>query len=173
VTTVPKRKTMAAAFRSRISSAKARNRPYDYDDLVAAIELLAALSGWVERLEGATERAFLRRNPSVGSMLDAACAYASGSSVTNELMADISMIGREIRSQRTKEGLAHARINGTRSGKPIGRPRRLNEEFVARVRELAASGQSSRQIAVILNVPRRTVRRALEGQAKIASSGIQ
>lgn len=69
------------------------------------------------------------------------------------------------RSERTKAGLARVRSHGSKSGRPIGRPRRLDETTLARERGLAASGQSSRQIAVALKLPRRTVRRALEGQA--------
>lgn len=60
---------------------------------------------------------------------------------------------RERRSERTKAGLARVRDKGS-SGKPIGRPRWLDDAMVARVRELAAGGQSSRQIAVALKVPR-------------------
>jgi DNA invertase Pin-like site-specific DNA recombinase len=89
------------------------------------------------------------------------------------LVAIFSWVGeqeREQRSARTKAGLARVREKGSKSGKPIGRPRRLDAGTVARVRGLAASGQSSRQIAVALKVPRRTVRRALEaGQNGVAS----
>jgi len=74
------------------------------------------------------------------------------------------------RSERTKAGLARVREQGTRSGKPVGRPRRLDDETVARVRALAAAGRSSRAIATALKLPRRTVRRALEpGQNVLAS----
>jgi DNA invertase Pin-like site-specific DNA recombinase len=69
---------------------------------------------------------------------------------------------REQRSARTKAGLARVRKNGSKSGRAIGRPRRLDDGTVARVRGLAASGRSSREIAVALKLPRRTVRRALE-----------
>jgi hypothetical protein len=158
----PKRKTMMAAFRSRIASAKSSDRPYDYNDIAAALELLAALSCWIERLEGAADRAVLRGAPTAAALLDATGVYAGGNSVAQEIMADIAMIGREIRSQRTKEGLARARVNGTRSGKPVGRPRRLDDTAVTRVRTLSASGQSSRKIAVALKVSRTTIRRVLE-----------
>jgi len=70
---------------------------------------------------------------------------------------------REQRSARTKAGLARVRKHGSKSGRAIGRPLRLDEGTVARVRGLAAGGQSSRQIAVALKLPRRTVRRALDG----------
>jgi hypothetical protein len=158
-----KRKTMAAAFRSRIASAKALDRPYSYDDVAAALETLAALCGWVDRIESVVERANFRRNPSAASLLDATGACVGGSLIAQEIIADIAMIGREIRSQRTKEGLARARIYGTKSGRHIGRPRRLDDVLIARIRALGAGGQSSRQIAVALNIPRRTIRRALEG----------
>jgi putative DNA-invertase from lambdoid prophage Rac len=69
---------------------------------------------------------------------------------------------REQRSARTKAGLARVRERGSKSGRPIGRPRRLDDTTIARARELAAKGRSSREIAVALKLPRRTVRRALE-----------
>jgi DNA invertase Pin-like site-specific DNA recombinase len=81
---------------------------------------------------------------------------------------------REQRSARTKAGLARVRQRGSKSGKPIGRPRRLDQETVARVHSLAARGQSSRAIAVALKVPRRTVRRALEtGQKGLSSKPLK
>jgi DNA invertase Pin-like site-specific DNA recombinase len=55
---------------------------------------------------------------------------------------------REQRSARTKAGLARVRAHGSKSGKSIGRPRRLDSETVSRVRALAAARQSSRAIAV-------------------------
>lgn len=68
---------------------------------------------------------------------------------------------REQRSARTKAGLARVRRVGSKSGKPIGRPPRLDAAAVARVRALRAEGRSTRSIAMALHVPRGTVRRAL------------
>jgi DNA invertase Pin-like site-specific DNA recombinase len=68
---------------------------------------------------------------------------------------------RERRSERTKAGLNRVRAHGSRSGKPIGRPRRLDASGLARVRELRAAGRSVRSIAMAVGVPRPTVQRAL------------
>jgi putative DNA-invertase from lambdoid prophage Rac len=68
---------------------------------------------------------------------------------------------RDRRSERTKAGLARVRAHGSRSGKPIGRPPRLDAAGLARVRELAAQGRSVRSIAMAVGVPRPTVQRAL------------
>jgi putative DNA-invertase from lambdoid prophage Rac len=70
---------------------------------------------------------------------------------------------RERRSERTKAGLARVRAHGSRSGKPIGRPRRLDAKTIADVRDRAARGESTRKIAEALSMPRRTVRQALSG----------
>jgi putative DNA-invertase from lambdoid prophage Rac len=69
---------------------------------------------------------------------------------------------RERRGERTRAGLERVRTYGSRSGRPIGRPRRLDAETVASVLRLAAEGESQRDIAVAIKLPRRTVRRALE-----------
>jgi DNA invertase Pin-like site-specific DNA recombinase len=69
--------------------------------------------------------------------------------------------------ERTKAGLARVREHGSRSGRPIGRPRRLDAKTVAAVRCLAGEGRSGRQIAVALKVPRSTVRRALAPVAPV------
>lgn len=67
------------------------------------------------------------------------------------------------RSERTRAGLARVREHGSKSGKPIGRPPRLDAAAVARVRALHAEGRSTRSIAMALHVPRGTVKRALAG----------
>ena len=56
-----------------------------------------------------------------------------------------------------KAGLDRARASGTRSGRPIGRPRRQFD--VERARAMRAEGRSWRYIAQALKVPRRTVER--------------
>ncbi len=47
---------------------------------------------------------------------------------------------RERRSERTRAGMERVRAHGSKSGKPIGRPPRLDAAGLARVRELAAGG---------------------------------
>jgi len=63
--------------------------------------------------------------------------------------------------ERTIAGMARAAEKGTRSGKPIGRPRRLARADVERIAALDAEGRSGRDIAKALKVPRTTLRRAL------------
>ncbi len=62
-------------------------------------------------------------------------------------------------SERVRAGLARAKVEGTRSGKPLGRPRVIfNRETVA---ELKRQGKSWRHIARVCRVGVTTVRRAL------------
>jgi DNA invertase Pin-like site-specific DNA recombinase len=77
----------------------------------------------------------------------------------------VSWLGEQERKrliERTHAGMARAREKGTKSGRPIGRPRRLARTDVERITALSAAGRSAREIAVALKVPRTTVRRALE-----------
>lgn len=88
----------------------------------------------------------------------------TGGPVRDLLLAIFSWVAEQERrrlGERTKAGLARVREHGSRSGRPIGRPRRLDAQTAAAVVRLAAEGRSGRQIAVALKVPRRTVRRAL------------
>lgn len=70
------------------------------------------------------------------------------------------------RSERTKAGLARVREKGSKSGRAIGRPPRLDAEGVARVLALATEGRSVRSIAMAVGVPRPTVQRALKASRK-------
>ena len=64
-------------------------------------------------------------------------------------------------SERVRAGLNRVRVNGSRSGKPVGRPRAVfrREDAIA----LRNSGLSWRQIASRLRVGMTTVRRACAG----------
>lgn len=91
---------------------------------------------------------------------------------------------RAIITERVRSGIARVQATGkTRSGKPVGRPRReVNLPDVFRLRR---EGRTWRQIAQALKVPRRTVERAYhqhlaqnpgretatDGGAEIAVSG--
>lgn len=77
-----------------------------------------------------------------------------------QVFGAVAEFERALIRDRVRAGVARAQATGrTRSGRPIGRPRRVVD--VDRVRELRASGRSWRSIAKALHVPRRTVRRAL------------
>ncbi len=72
---------------------------------------------------------------------------------------------REPIRERMKAVIDRAKVNGTRSGKAIGRPRRPFD--VERVGAMRDEGRSWRAIAQALKVPRRTVERFVN-QTKVA-----
>jgi DNA invertase Pin-like site-specific DNA recombinase len=75
------------------------------------------------------------------------------------LIAALAEFERELIRDRVRSGLARVRATGrTRSGRPVGRPRR--DVDLDAVRRLRDEGRSWRQIAVALKVPTRTVHRA-------------
>jgi DNA invertase Pin-like site-specific DNA recombinase len=59
------------------------------------------------------------------------------------------------------ERISAARDRVEAEGKQWGRPRRLDDESVARAKAMRAAGRSVREIAVALKVPRSTVARAV------------
>jgi DNA invertase Pin-like site-specific DNA recombinase len=59
------------------------------------------------------------------------------------------------------ERISAARERVEAEGKQWGRPRRLDDESVARAKAMKAAGRSVREIAVALKVPRSTVARAV------------
>ena len=88
----------------------------------------------------------------------------TGGPVRDLLLAIFSWVAeQELRrlAERTRAGMQRARANGTRSGKPIGRPRRLLGAHVERARSMRAAGVSVRAIAMAMSAPRSTVARAL------------
>ncbi len=88
----------------------------------------------------------------------------TGGPVRDLLLAIFSWVAeQELRRlvERTRAGMQRARANGTRSGKPIGRPRRLPPLDVERARMMHAAGRSVRAIAMAMRAPRSTVARAI------------
>lgn len=61
-----------------------------------------------------------------------------------QMMGVFAEFERAIIQERIRAGIARARQNGTRSGRPIGRPR-VKEETLERVRAALAKGHSLRQ----------------------------
>jgi DNA invertase Pin-like site-specific DNA recombinase len=80
------------------------------------------------------------------------------------VLAALSQMERDLLAERTKEGLEAARARG-RVG---GRPAALTPEQVAHVREQVAAGKPQAEVARILGVSARTVRRAVAGQRAYA-----
>lgn len=68
--------------------------------------------------------------------------------------------------ERVRAGLNRAKMQGTKSGKPIGRPRAVFRRD--QVQELRSSGLSWRQIARQIGVSITSVRRACQGTPKRA-----
>lgn len=71
------------------------------------------------------------------------------------LMCYSAQLERDKISQRTKEALALKKINGTKSGKPIGRPNNRNntKETFIRTLELMADGLSQYKAAFETTIP--------------------
>ncbi|MGO8968997.1 MAG: recombinase family protein [Myxococcaceae bacterium] len=85
------------------------------------------------------------------------------------LVAALAEFERELIRERVKSGLARVQATGkTRSGKPVGRPRRgVDLEAARRLRE---AGQTWREVARALKVPRRTLERACAPGSKPSSN---
>jgi DNA invertase Pin-like site-specific DNA recombinase len=77
--------------------------------------------------------------------------------LTFNVLAAIAAFERDLMRERVAVGFRDAQANGTRSGRPIGRPRRLVD--AEEVRHRRAAGESWRKIAKALKTPVRTLRR--------------
>ena len=78
------------------------------------------------------------------------------------VLAILAVIAKQERTrivERTKAGLERARVKGTRSGLPIGRPRAIFDR--SKVQELHAGGLGIRGIAAKLGISHGSVQRAL------------
>ena len=73
------------------------------------------------------------------------------------LLAVFAAFGREILGERVRAGLAHARQNGKRLGRPATAAQHGNQ-----IRKLCRSGLSKSEIARCLNIGRTSVRRILD-----------
>ena len=76
------------------------------------------------------------------------------------VLAAMAQFERATIVERVRAGMAHARKNGTRSGKAIGRPRTLTEGQCETVREKRGEGWSYGDIAKLLQVSKSQVFRA-------------
>jgi len=77
------------------------------------------------------------------------------------ILAAVSQFERELIRERVSAGMRAAQARGTRSGKPIGRPRRIFDR--EQVRELRKNGIAIDAIARQMKLGVGTVLRALEG----------
>ncbi|GAS89381.1 recombinase family protein [Mycolicibacterium brisbanense] len=82
------------------------------------------------------------------------CDGADSSDTSTGLTADVRLaVAVEERrkiSQRTREGMERARAQGTRSGRPIGRPKQIDPKAERRIRVMAGNGMGPRAIAKAL-----------------------
>ena len=74
------------------------------------------------------------------------------------VFAIVAQFERDRLGERTREGLARAKANGTR----LGRPKRLDEKQIKNVRSLREQGRSYSELADVFNVSRTTVRKYCE-----------
>jgi len=77
---------------------------------------------------------------------------------TLQLFAALAEMERALIRERVRAGVKRAQDEGTRSGKPIGRPRRAVD--ATEVRRRREAGESWRTIAQALRCPTATIRRA-------------
>jgi DNA invertase Pin-like site-specific DNA recombinase len=87
------------------------------------------------------------------------------------IIGAMAELERNVIRERIVVGLEHARIKGTKSGAPIGRPPVVFDR--ARVIELRTAGQSWRQIAATLSVSTRTARRVFYEHGSVAKTLIK
>ena len=78
------------------------------------------------------------------------------------IIATLAELERSVIRERVVAGMEYARVRGTKSGKPIGRPRAIFQRDEAK--QLRAQGHSWRQISRQLGVSASTVRRACTDQ---------
>jgi DNA invertase Pin-like site-specific DNA recombinase len=75
------------------------------------------------------------------------------------IIGAMAELERNVIRDRVAAGLDYARAHGTKSGKPVGRPRRVFDHNL--VADLHAEGKTPRQIAAQLGLGEGTVRRVL------------
>ncbi len=81
-----------------------------------------------------------------------------------QLIGAMAEFERELIRERVRAGMARVKATGkTRSGRAVGRPRRLVD--VQRVAAMRAEGRSWRSIAQALRVPAKTIRTAMQRAA--------
>lgn len=80
------------------------------------------------------------------------------------MVAALAEFERELIRERVRSGIARVKATGrTRTGNPVGRPKRTVDADA--IRAMRAAGRSWRDIAQALKVPRRTAERAFRAAA--------
>lgn len=81
-----------------------------------------------------------------------------------QMMAVFAELERSLISGRVKDAMAVVKLKGTKSGKPIGRPREVPEPVRDRILQLRAAGRSLRDIGAEVNLAHTTVARIVNSQ---------
>lgn len=82
-----------------------------------------------------------------------------------QMMGVFAEFERAIIRERIMAGLARAKDGGTRSGRPIGRPKTVKPEMEKAIRKARRQGHSLRRIAKEVGTSLRSVQRVLESKA--------
>jgi DNA invertase Pin-like site-specific DNA recombinase len=77
-------------------------------------------------------------------------------------MSVFAELERKLIGQRIKEAMAVVKLRGTKSGKPIGKPRKYPPAVCQRIRELHANGVSLRNIGKEYKMAHQTVDRIVK-----------
>jgi DNA invertase Pin-like site-specific DNA recombinase len=83
-----------------------------------------------------------------------------------QLFASIAQLERAMSRERQKEGIAQAKVNGTRSGKPFGQ-QPLDPNLKPKAIDLFNQGMTITHIAKDLGISRGSVYNLLKGQTKL------
>jgi DNA invertase Pin-like site-specific DNA recombinase len=152
-----------------ISGAKGRNGRPQFDAMIRAamrreFDLIAAWS--VDRLGRSLQDLVEFLNEIHAKRVDLYLHQQGIDTTTPAGRALFQMCGvfaefeRSIMQERIRAGLARARTYGTRSGRPLGRPK-VSEDKVHAIRALAAKGIGKRKAAGLIGVGVGTVQRVL------------
>jgi len=82
-----------------------------------------------------------------------------------QMMGVFAEFERAIIRERIMAGLSRAREGGTKSGRPIGRPKTVTAEMEKAIRSARTEGNSLRKIAEQVGTSLRSVQRVLESEA--------
>lgn len=111
---------------------------------------IAEVAGIVAKLDAANVRLVSTREP-----------WADTTGPVRSLLVAVMAWVAEQERARLLERLGAARARLEKEGRRWGRPRRLTDTQVARIRALRAEGRSERQVAMALKIPRSTIRDSL------------
>lgn len=81
------------------------------------------------------------------------------------LWAGVAQLERAMSRQRQTEGIAHAKLNGTKSGKPFGK-QPLDQSLKPKAVALMTEGLNITTIAKTLGISRASVYKLLQGETK-------